>query len=98
VATAAEAEKGMATMTMGAMGDGYLSGIPGELVVRAQQDTDFALRLLHRESREDAIREAGLDLADEQVSQLHESLDQIANLSFQEALEALRDVGVTRLM
>ena len=98
MASAAEAEKGMATMTMGPTEDGYLADIPGELVVRAQQDLDFALRLLDRDSRKDALLEAGLELTDEQLSTLNAALDQIASLSFQDALQELRDVGVTRMM
>ena len=85
-------------MTMGATEDGYLADIPGELVVRAQQDVEFALKLLYQGSREDAIRDAGISLTDEQLSKLHSALDQIASMSFQEALQALKDVGVTRMM
>ena len=84
--------------TMGPMDDGYLTDIPGELLVRAQQDMGFALQLLHRETREAAVGDAGLELTGEQLSKLHDALDKIAYMSFQEALEALRDVGVTRMM
>jgi hypothetical protein len=94
----ARPRKGVTTMTIGPTEDGYLADIPGELVVRAQQDMDFALKLLYRDSREEAIRDAGVSLTDEQLSKLHAALDQIASLSFQEALQALKDVGVTRMM
>ena len=81
-----------------AMDDGYLADIPSELVVRAQQDLDFALKLLYQANREDAINEAGVSLTADELEKLHASLDQIAGLSFQEALQALKDVGVTRMM
>ena len=67
-------------------GDGPSINIPTALVSRAQEDIDFALRLLHRESRDEAIREAGLDLTDDQRSELYALLDEAANMSFQEAL------------
>ena len=85
-------------MTTAPMGDGYLSDIPGELVVRAQQDMDFALKLLNRDTRMDAVSDAGLELSEEQMGTLHASLDQIAGMSFQDALQTLKDVGVTRMM
>jgi hypothetical protein len=87
----------MTTMTMEPIPDGHLTDIPGDLVVRAQQDMEYALRLLHQDTREDAIREAGLDLTDEEQSRLQASLDQIAKMSFQEVLEALRNLGVANL-
>jgi hypothetical protein len=76
------------------MGDGILSYIPDDLVAKAQQDMDFALRLLNRETREYAIQEAGLVLAEDELGRLHETLDQIAGMSFQEAVQTLKDVGV----
>lgn len=84
-------------MAMEPMGDGYLTDIPAELVVRAQQDLDYALRLLHRDTRAAAIREAGLDLTTEEQNSLNYSLDQIAQMSFQDVLEALRKVGVINM-
>ena len=83
---------------MGPNDDGYLADIQSELVVRAQQDLDFALKLLYQANREDAINEAGVSLTADELEKLHASLDQIAGLSFQEALQALKDVGVTRMM
>ena len=68
-----------------------LSDIPGSVVLRAQQDTDFALRLLHRDSREEALSE--LDLTEEQLRDLSPILDEIANLSFQDAIQMIRDQG-----
>jgi hypothetical protein len=88
----------MTTMAMDPMTEGYLAAIPGELVVRAQQDMDFALRLLHQESRDDAVSEAGIELTDEQKNTLYVSLDKIANMSFQDALESLRHDGVVFFM
>jgi hypothetical protein len=72
--------------------DNQLVGIPGAVVVRAQQDLDFAVRLLDRDTRDDALRDAGLDEgAREAVSR---RLDEIAEMSFQDALQALRYAGV----
>jgi hypothetical protein len=85
-------------MMMGSMGDDYLADIPSELVVRAQQSMDYALRLLDRERRQEAIDEAELSLTDEQLAKLHAALDFIASMSFQDVLQALKDVGVTRMM
>jgi hypothetical protein len=70
-----------------------LSDIPGSIVYRAQQDADFALRLLHQESREEALSEPGLDLSDEQLRELSPVLDEIAQLSFQDAIQMLREQG-----
>ena len=80
------------------MEDGYLSDIPAELVVRAQQDMNFALRLLNQATREDALREAGLELTDDELGKLHAALDYIASMSFQDVLQALKNVGVTRMV
>jgi hypothetical protein len=75
------------------MPDWSLSDIPGSLVLRAQEDTDFALRLLHRDSREEALSDPALDLSDDQLRALTPILDEIANLSFQEAIQMIRDQG-----
>jgi hypothetical protein len=85
-------------MMMESMGDDYLADIPSELVVRAQQNMDYALRLLDRERRQEAIDEAELSLTDERLTKLNAALDSIASMSFQEVLQALKDVGVTRMM
>jgi hypothetical protein len=85
-------------MMMESMGDDYLADIPSELVVRAQQNMEYALRLLDREGRQQAIDEAELSLTDEQLTRLNASLDYIASMSFQQVLQALKDVGVTRMM
>jgi hypothetical protein len=72
--------------------DNQLVGIPGALVVRAQQDVDFAVRLLDRETRDDALREAGLD---ERLREaVSDRLDEIAQMSFRDALQNLRYSGV----
>jgi hypothetical protein len=78
--------------------DDYLADIPGELVVRAQQNMDFAIRLLNRETRQSALDEAGLELADDELGRLHVALDHIAAMSFQEVLQALKDLSVTRMV
>jgi hypothetical protein len=75
-------------------GPGYLADIPGALVVRSQQDIAFAVKLLHRDTREEALREAELDLTEEERSQLDSRLDEIARLSFQDAIGALGNEGV----
>jgi hypothetical protein len=70
-----------------------LSDIPGSVVLRAQQDADFAVRLLHRESRRDALGDDDLGLTDEQQRELFPILDEIAQLSFRDAIRMLRDQG-----
>jgi hypothetical protein len=80
-------------MTMGQSASDYLADIPGALVIRAQQDLDFAVRLLHRDSRQAAIDELKLGLTDDELNELHERLDAIANMSFQEAVRLLRAAG-----
>jgi hypothetical protein len=85
-------------MVMESMGDDYLADIPSELVVRAQQSMEYAIKLLDRARRKEAIDEAELSLTDEQLTKLNAALDSIANMSFQDVLQALRDVGVTRMM
>lgn len=77
-------------------GGGSSINIPAVLVSQAQEDINFALRLLHRESRDEAIREVGVDLTDDQRSELYALLDEAANMSFQEALERIRDEGLAR--
>ena len=85
-------------MTTGPTEDGYLSDIPAELVVRAQHSMDFALRLLNQATRQDALNEAGLELTEDELGKLHAALDNIARMSFQEVLQALKNVGVTRMV
>jgi hypothetical protein len=71
-----------------------LSAIPGSVVLRAQEDPDFALQLLNADSREDAL--SGLGLSDEQLRELRPILDEVAQMSFQDAIQQLRDqVGVS---
>jgi hypothetical protein len=62
-----------------------------ELVRRARGDLDFTLRLLHRESREQAIREIHPHLSDVEMREFHARLDDLARMSFEEALERFRD-------
>jgi hypothetical protein len=80
------------------MPDWDLSDIPGSVVTRAQQDMDFALRLLNQATRAEALNDPGLDLTDEQRSELSSRLDGIASMSFQEAIQMLRDRGTKTLM
>jgi hypothetical protein len=71
-----------------------LSAIPGSVVLKAQEDPDFALQLLDTATREDALRDLGL--SDEQIQDLVPILDEVAKLSLQEAIQQLRDkVGVS---
>jgi hypothetical protein len=73
-----------------------LSDIPGSVVLRAVEDTDFVLRLLHRDSRREALSDASLGLTDEQQRELSSHLDEIARMSFADAIQLIRDeVGVT---
>jgi hypothetical protein len=69
-----------------------LAGIPAVVVVRAQQDLDFAVRLLNRETRDDALREAGVE--EGLLERVSTRLDEVATMSFQDALQDLRGVGV----
>jgi len=81
-----------------AMEDGYLDDIPSELVVRAQQSMEFALKLLDPETRAAAISDAGVSLTADESDKLDSALNRIAAMSFQQVLQALKDVGVTRMM
>jgi hypothetical protein len=70
-----------------------LSDIPGSVVCRAQQDMDFAFRLLNAESRDEALSDPDLDLTDEQLRELSSRLAEIARMSFLDAIRMLRDQG-----
>jgi hypothetical protein len=59
-------------------------------VVRAQQDLAFALNLLQEGTRADALNDPSLELTDEQRAELSPILDEIASMSFQEAIQRLR--------
>jgi hypothetical protein len=75
----------------------HLADIPGSVVVRAQQDMDFATRLLHRDTRDDALNDPSLGLTEDERSDLSGRLDDIAAMSFQDAMERIRDAGVVCL-
>jgi hypothetical protein len=75
----------------------HLAGVPGSVVVRAQHDMDFATRLLHRDTRDDALNDPALRLTEDERSQLSARLDDIAAMSFQDAMERIRDAGVVCL-
>jgi len=77
------------------MPDWSLSDIPDSVVHAAQEDTNFALKLLDTGMRVDALR--GLDLSDEQIAELLPILDDVAGLSFQAAIQKLRDNGVVTI-
>jgi hypothetical protein len=63
-------------------------------VLKAQEDPDFALRLLDTARRQEAL--TGLGLSEEQLQDLLPILDEVAKLSLQEAIQQLRDkVGVS---
>jgi hypothetical protein len=74
-----------------------LAAIPGAVVVRAQDDLEFALRLLHRDTRADALNELELGLTEEEQRELYARLDEIAGMSFETAIGKLRDAGVMSL-
>jgi hypothetical protein len=75
-----------------------LSDIPWSVVIRAQEDTDFALRLLDTASREEALSDPDLGLSDEQMRDLRPILDEVARMSFQEAIQTLRDEAGVSIM
>jgi hypothetical protein len=77
--------------------DEPLSDIPGALVVRAQDDLEFALRLLHRDTRDEALYELDLGLTEGELGDLSARIDEVAGMSFQTAIEKLRDAGVSQL-
>ncbi len=78
-------------------GDQHLPALPASVVVRAENDMDFATRLLHRDTRDEALDDPALGLTDDQRNDLSSRLDDIAGMSFQDAMEQIRDAGVVRL-
>ncbi|MGY1730529.1 hypothetical protein ACI798_03330 [Geodermatophilus sp. SYSU D01045] len=70
-----------------------LAGIPATVVLRAVQNRDFALALLHEDTRRPALDDPTLGLTDEQRTELSARLDEMAQLSFAEALGQLREEG-----
>jgi hypothetical protein len=74
-----------------------LSDIPDSVVSRAQEDTNFALQLLDPDRRNDALMDPDLGLSDEQQSELLPILDDVARMSFQEAIQKLRDEGTVSI-
>jgi hypothetical protein len=68
-----------------------LSAIPWSVVIRAQEDPDFALRLLDTATREEAHSDPDLGLSEAQLGDLLPVLDEVAQLSFQDAIQQLRD-------
>jgi hypothetical protein len=85
---------------MAKRGRRHLHNVPGVLVVMARQDADFGARVLNPETREEALREAGLveeDYDDDFLHDLNSELDEIARMSFQDAMQTLRDEGVAQM-
>ena len=72
----------------------HLSDIPGAVVTLAQNDLEFAVKLLHRDSRDDALNDSRLALTERERSDLSARLDEVADMSFAEAMERIRDAGV----
>lgn len=63
-----------------------IQGLPNELLERAKDDFEFAARLLHVETRKDALGEVGL----ESDYDLDQRLSEFANMSLREALGNFR--------
>jgi hypothetical protein len=78
-------------------GDRPLVDLPAVVVLRAQNDLDFGVRLLNQDTRAAALSDPALGLTEEEQSRLFSTLDDIANLSFAQAIEQLRDAGVNCL-
>lgn len=77
--------------------ENLFSRLPPSVVAKTQIDLDFALRLLHRETRAAALRDPTLELSEEEQAECYRILDVMAQLSFVEAVEQLRDASVLRL-
>lgn len=75
--------------------EGGLSRIPGSVVLKAVQDPDFVLQLLHRDTRDAALSDPKLGLTAAQQDELSSRLDEIARMSFTEAIELLRRENIT---
>jgi hypothetical protein len=75
----------------------HLDAVPGAVVERAQNDLDFAVRLLNRDTREEALDDPSLRLTREERSELSSQLDEIAAMSFADAMQRIRDAGVVSL-
>jgi hypothetical protein len=77
--------------------DRHLADIPGSVVVRAQHDMEFATRLLHQDTREEALNDPALRLTEDERRELSSRLDEIAAMSFQDAMVRIRYAGVACL-
>ena len=75
----------------------HLAVIPAAVVVRAQHDMDFATRLLHRDTRDEALNDPSLRLTEDERNEVSSRLDDIASMSFQDAMVRIRDAGVVCL-
>jgi hypothetical protein len=74
-----------------------LEDIPEDLVNLAQNDLDFAVKLLHRDTRGEALSDKRLTLSDQARRDLSDRLDEVANLSFVDAMEKIRSAGIRQL-
>ena len=84
-------------MTVSGDRERHLSDIPGSVVVRAQHDMEFATRLLHRDTRDEALNDPSLRLTEDERNDLSSRLDDIAAMSFQDAMVQIRAAGVVCL-
>jgi hypothetical protein len=87
-------------MAVRGRGLGHLHNIPGVLVVMARQDAAFGARLLNPDCRKDALRDAGLtaeEFGTDYIEELHGRLEEIAQMSFQDAMQELREEGVAQM-
>jgi len=67
------------------------ANFPEELVRHARGNLDFSLRLMHQDSRERAVREVIPNISDAEMRELDVRLEEIANMSFEDALKRFRD-------
>ncbi|HLM06672.1 MAG TPA: hypothetical protein VK402_15950 [Blastococcus sp.] len=63
-------------------------------MARAIQDTDFAVSLLQASTRPAALSDPDLGLTPAQQAELHTVLGEIAGLSFEAAMLAIKNEGV----
>ncbi|MGY1603661.1 hypothetical protein [Geodermatophilus sp. SYSU D00815] len=71
--------------------------LPAGLLARAESDRDFALALLHEETRAGALADPELGLPVAEQRELFPVLGRIAQLSFEDAVEQIRDASVVDL-
>ncbi|MGY1786402.1 hypothetical protein [Geodermatophilus sp. SYSU D00698] len=74
-----------------------LAGFPAPVVLRAVQNRDFAIALLHADTRDSALQDPTLGLTDDQRAELSSRLDEMARMAFRDALDQLRAEGFAAL-